>query len=191
MPQQGMTDLSRIRKRPLEADAATSARAAGEIDIAGGATIAYTSEDPAHPVEHMLDGSCGPGATRWISARPDTTEHIVIEFDRPIRDRREDTPVIKRFGFASSALFLALSGVGGPASAAEGGPRGPMSSQNQTTSIVTRGRMRRVLCGAVILTISLGIYVDTASRGLGQTGKSTPDMAVHPGSPELRTSCWR
>ena len=23
------------------------------------------------------------GATRWISARPDTTEHIVIEFDRP------------------------------------------------------------------------------------------------------------
>jgi len=83
MPQQGMTDLSRLRKRPLEADAATSARAAGEIDIAGGATIAYSSEDPAHPVEHMLDGRSGPGATRWMSARPDTTEHIVIEFDRP------------------------------------------------------------------------------------------------------------
>src|ERR1700719_4405180 len=83
MPQQGRTDLSRLRKRPLEADAATSARAAGEIDITGGATIAYTSEDPAHPVEHMLDGSCGPGGTRWISARPDTIEHIVFEFDRP------------------------------------------------------------------------------------------------------------
>ena len=83
MPQQGMTDLSRLRKRPLEADAATSARAAGEIDIAGGATIAYSSEDPAHPVEHMLDGQSGPGATRWMSARPDTIEHIVIEFDRP------------------------------------------------------------------------------------------------------------
>ena len=83
MPQQGMTDLSRLRKRPLEADAATSARAAGEIDIAGGATIAYSSEDPAHPVEHMLDGQSGPGATRWMSARPDATEHIVIEFDRP------------------------------------------------------------------------------------------------------------
>jgi hypothetical protein len=25
----------------------------------------------------------GPGATRWVSARPDTVEHIVIEFDRP------------------------------------------------------------------------------------------------------------
>jgi hypothetical protein len=83
MPQQGMTDLSRLRKRPLETDAATNARAAGEIDIAGCATIAYSSEDPAHPVEHMLDGRCGRGATRWMSARPDTTEHIVIEFDRP------------------------------------------------------------------------------------------------------------
>jgi hypothetical protein len=83
MPQPGMTDLSRLRKRPLETDAATSARANGEIDIAGGATIAYSFEDPAHPVEHMLDGRGGPGATRWVSARPDTTEHIVIEFDRP------------------------------------------------------------------------------------------------------------
>ena len=59
MPQQGMTDLSRLRKRLLEADAATSA----------GATIAYSSEDPAHPVEHMLDGQSGPGATRWMSHR--------------------------------------------------------------------------------------------------------------------------
>ncbi len=75
--------FSRLRKRPLEADAATSARAAGEIDIAGCATIAYSSEDPAHPVGHMLDGRRGPGATRWISARPDTVEHIVVEFDRP------------------------------------------------------------------------------------------------------------
>jgi hypothetical protein len=78
-----MTDPSRLRKRPLEAEAATSARAAGEIDIAGCATIAYSSEDPAHPVEHMLDGRNRPGATRWVSARPDAVEHIVIEFDRP------------------------------------------------------------------------------------------------------------
>src|SRR5229473_2168644 len=72
--------LSRLRKRPLEADAATSARAAGEIDIAGCATIAYSSENPAHPVEHMLDGRRGPGATRWISARPDTVEHTHLRF---------------------------------------------------------------------------------------------------------------
>src|SRR5260370_26508104 len=51
-----MTDLPRIRKRPLDAE--------------------------AHAVEHLLDGHSGPGATRWMSARPDITEHIVIEFDR-------------------------------------------------------------------------------------------------------------
>ena len=79
----GMTNLSRLRKRSLEADAAASAQAAGEIDIAGCATIAYSSENPAHPVEHLLDGRSGPGATRWISARPDTIEHIVVEFDQP------------------------------------------------------------------------------------------------------------
>ncbi len=67
----------------LEADPATSARAAEEIDFVGRATIAYSSEDPAHPIEHMLDGCSGPGATRWVSARPDTVELIVIEFNRP------------------------------------------------------------------------------------------------------------
>ena len=56
-----MTDLPRIRKRPLDAEAHRSGRDAGEIDIADCATIAYSSEDPAHPVEHMLDGQSGPG----------------------------------------------------------------------------------------------------------------------------------
>src|SRR5882757_1688988 len=83
MPQQGMTDLSRLRKRPLETDGPTRARAANEVDIASCATIAYSSEDPAHPVEHLLDGRSGPGATRWISARPDVIEQIVVEFDQP------------------------------------------------------------------------------------------------------------
>ena len=78
-----MTKLSRLRKRPLEADAQANAGATGEIDIAGGATVAYSSEDPAHPVEHLLDGNSGPGATRWISARPGTIEHLVVEFDQP------------------------------------------------------------------------------------------------------------
>src|ERR1700731_4945279 len=78
-----MTDIPRLRKRPLEADAAASGRAANEIDIAGCATVSYSSEDPAYPVEHLLDGQSGPGATRWMSARADTIEHIVLEFDRP------------------------------------------------------------------------------------------------------------
>src|SRR5260370_15671946 len=78
--QPAMTDLPRIRKRPLDAEAHRSGRAADEIDIASCATVAYSSEDPANPVEHLLDGPSGPGATRWMSARPDTVEHIVLEF---------------------------------------------------------------------------------------------------------------
>jgi len=78
-----MTNLSRLRKRPLEADAEANAGGADEIDIAGCAAIAYSSENPDHPVEHLLDGNSGPRATRWISARPDTIEHILVEFDRP------------------------------------------------------------------------------------------------------------
>jgi F5/8 type C domain len=78
-----MTDIPRLRKRPLEADAAASGCAANEIDIVSRATISYSSEDPAHPVEHLLDGQSGPGATRWMSAHADTIEHIVLQFDRP------------------------------------------------------------------------------------------------------------
>jgi hypothetical protein len=78
-----MTDIPRLRKRSLEADAAASGRAANEIDIVSRATVSYSSEDPDHPVEHLLDGQSGPGATRWMSARADTIEHIVLEFDRP------------------------------------------------------------------------------------------------------------
>src|SRR5215831_8334265 len=78
-----MTERSPVRKRPLTADTATAGRAADEIDIAGCATIAYSSEDRSHPVENLLDGLFGPGGARWIGARPDTAEHIVVEFDRP------------------------------------------------------------------------------------------------------------
>ena len=74
---------ARLRKRPLQPDAAASAGTADEIDIAGCATILYSSEQPAHPVEHLLDGRSGPGGTRWISVRPDSMEQIVVQFDQP------------------------------------------------------------------------------------------------------------
>ena len=77
-----MTDLSQLRKRQLGA-ATIGGPAAGEIDIVGSAVIAYSAEEPAHPIEHALDGRSGPGATRWISSHPDSVERIVIEFDRP------------------------------------------------------------------------------------------------------------
>ena len=45
--------------------------------------LTVQNSSPAHPVEHLLDGHSGPGANRWSSARPDTIEHVVLEFDQP------------------------------------------------------------------------------------------------------------
>jgi hypothetical protein len=58
-----MSSPNILRKRRLAADGAASASAEGELDIASCAAIAFTSEDPLHPVDHMLDGSSGPRAT--------------------------------------------------------------------------------------------------------------------------------
>ena len=74
---------SGIRKRLLAQDSAPDADPSGEIDLTAEATIAYSSEDEAHPVEHLFDGGVGPGATHWCGARANETEHIVVEFDRP------------------------------------------------------------------------------------------------------------
>lgn len=55
----------------------------GEIDLRAVATFGYSSEDPDHPIEHLLDGSSGVGATYWASARHDVTERLLLEFDSP------------------------------------------------------------------------------------------------------------
>jgi hypothetical protein len=51
----------------------------------------------AHPVEHLPDGVSNPGAMRWMSARTDMIEQIVVEFDYPdhfearVRGQRSNT----------------------------------------------------------------------------------------------------
>jgi F5/8 type C domain len=104
---------SRLRKRPLEADGATSARTADEVDIASCATIAYSSENPAHPIEHLLDGRSGPGATRWISARPDVIEQIVVEFDQPQTISRLVYEVEEAMRERTQEVRVEVSGDGG------------------------------------------------------------------------------
>jgi hypothetical protein len=82
------TDNSHIRKRLMREESWTPPGRSGEIDIARHATLAYSSEDPDHLLEHLIDGHCGRGATRWASARPNTAERIVLEFDDPQRISR-------------------------------------------------------------------------------------------------------
>jgi hypothetical protein len=44
----------RIRKRLMNEQSSTSPETPGEIDIASHATLAYSSEDPDHPLEHLV-----------------------------------------------------------------------------------------------------------------------------------------
>jgi allantoicase len=83
------TDPPFVRKKLLgQAGSPGAPLPANEIDLAAGATILYSSEDPRYPIEQLLDGRSGRGATRWSSGRENTTEEIVLEFDRPQRIAR-------------------------------------------------------------------------------------------------------
>lgn len=79
------TDTSHLRKRLMSEPGSIPSYGPGEIDIASCAVLAYSSEDPDHPLEHLIDARGGPGGTCWTSARPNQTERIVLEFDRPVR----------------------------------------------------------------------------------------------------------
>jgi hypothetical protein len=82
------TDAPQIRKRLISEQSSMPAQNPDEIDIAGLALFAYSSENPNHPLEHLIDGHCGRGGTRWATARSNVTERIVLEFDRPQRISR-------------------------------------------------------------------------------------------------------
>jgi hypothetical protein len=71
-----------VRKRLLSGGIEPSISPAGEIDILASATIAYSSEKPGYPIDHIFDRSRGSGATRWIAVEPDAIAQIIIEFDR-------------------------------------------------------------------------------------------------------------
>jgi hypothetical protein len=72
----------RIRKRVLGTDmpADDSSHA---LDLAACATFEYSSEDPNHRVENLLDDHRGPGGTYWSAARTNSTEKLVMTFDAP------------------------------------------------------------------------------------------------------------
>ena len=75
------TDIPRMRKRLMSEQVSKHADRPGEIDVASLATFHYSSEDPDHPLEHLIDGRVGRGGTRWASARPNMTERIELEFE--------------------------------------------------------------------------------------------------------------
>jgi hypothetical protein len=80
------TDQPALRKRVMgkaSTVVASESTHFKEIDLQAHATIHYSSEDPAHPIERIMDGCSGRGASHWASARPNVTEEILLEFDEP------------------------------------------------------------------------------------------------------------
>jgi hypothetical protein len=75
--------MVQIRKRLLDDARLLPATSSVELNLTTGATIAYSSEQATHPVDSMFDGRDGPGGTFWESARENTIETILIEFDHP------------------------------------------------------------------------------------------------------------
>lgn len=74
---------SGVRKRLLSKESENPAAFAGEIDIANHAVLAYTSEDPDHPIDNVIDGHYGRDSTFWAGAKSNTMERIIVEFDQP------------------------------------------------------------------------------------------------------------
>jgi len=74
--------MTTLRKRhlhqPTEAEDGSA-----PLNLASIATIDYSSEDPAHPVEHLVDEHVGRGGSYWAAAQVDTTEQLVLVFDQP------------------------------------------------------------------------------------------------------------
>ena len=91
-----------LRKHIVKAPPSQSVPEPGELDIAATATMQVTSEDPAHPVEHVFDHRRGPGGSRWVAAEPgeqtlllafdtpQTIDQIIVEVEEPAVSRTQE-----------------------------------------------------------------------------------------------------
>ncbi len=71
-----------LRKHIVKAPPSHPVPEPGEMDIAATATVQVTSEDPAHPIEHVFDTRRGPGGSRWVAAEPGE-QTLILAFDTP------------------------------------------------------------------------------------------------------------
>jgi hypothetical protein len=69
-----------LRKHIVKAPPSHLGPQPGEMDIAATATVQVTSEDAAHPIEHVFDHRRGPGGSRWIAAEPGE-QTLILAFD--------------------------------------------------------------------------------------------------------------
>lgn len=101
-----------LRKQILANPQARPAQRPGEIDIIATATVQLTSEDPAHPIDHVFDHQRGPGGSRWIAAQPGE-QTIVLVFDTPQSIHRIMVEIEEPAVSRTQELTVAVSSDGG------------------------------------------------------------------------------
>lgn len=105
--------LRRVRKLLLSAEDLLTPPQDGSLDLVAEAVIAYTSEDPNHPVDHLFDDSSGPGASRWVAAAPDTPQTLLVSFDNPRAISRIVLETEERDAERTQQVQIAASSDGG------------------------------------------------------------------------------
>ena len=103
----------RIRKRLMGEASAPRSVSSPEIQLAAHATVLYSSEDPAHPIEHLFDGTSGRGAARWLGAQPNTIQQILLEFAEAQRISRLIYDVEERERERTQEVRMEFSSDGG------------------------------------------------------------------------------
>jgi len=101
-----------LRKHIVKTPQASPVPEPGEIDIAATATVQVTSEDPAHPLEHVFDQRRGPGGSRWVAAEPGE-QTLLLVFDTPQRIHRTIVEVEELDVSRTQELRLSVSHDGG------------------------------------------------------------------------------
>jgi len=101
-----------LRKHIIKAPQTAPAPEPGEMDIAAIATVQVTSEDPAHPIEHVFDHRRGPGGSRWMAAEPGE-QTLLLVFDTPQRIHQTIVEVEELDVSRTQELRLSVSHDGG------------------------------------------------------------------------------
>jgi hypothetical protein len=101
-----------LRKHIVKAPPSHLGPQLGEMDIAATATVQVTSEDAAHPIEHVFDHRRGPGGSRWIAAEPGE-QTLILAFDTPQTMHQTIVEVEEREVSRTQELQLSVSHDGG------------------------------------------------------------------------------
>jgi hypothetical protein len=102
-----------LHKRIINlADAPEVESDVGAIDITAVTTVIVTSEDPAHPIDHIFNYEDHTNSGRWVAATPGE-QCLILDFDTPQTIRQIVLAIEEREVQRTQELTIAISLDGG------------------------------------------------------------------------------